>query len=140
MLPDMRAPQSRRSNTARLLSVLFVTLPSAVGCVAPVQHNTPSGRPEVNIGGVTRATVQSYLTNEMLNHGYNLTSETESRLVFDRPMDNPMAGAVFGSEYDSIPNARITYTIAERGGAIRIVSDIRAITNPGSAFERQTDL
>lgn len=110
------------------------------GCATPVIHNTPSGRPEVTINRTTRNEVGAQLTNEMLNRGYNITKQTDYMLAFDRPVDNIFAAALLGSRYDSTPNARITYTLTDMNNETRVVADIKIVTNPGSAFERLTNL
>ncbi len=126
---------------SRMLSIVagMLALLGLVGCAAPVKHLTPSGKPEVTIQGTTPSKVGAYLTNEMLNLGYNITKQSDFLLSFDRPVDNAFAAAMLGSKYDSTPNARVSYTMAEVSGATRVVADLRFVTNPGSAFERFTD-
>jgi hypothetical protein len=110
------------------------------GCATPVHHETPSGRPEVTIQGNLAKAVQGEITNEMLNRGYNVKSSGETLLVFERPIDNAMASVLLGSQYDSTPSARITYSIVESMNTTRVVASFVAVTNPGSAFERLTPL
>lgn len=110
------------------------------GCAEPVTHATPSGRPEVTISGRSSAWAKDRLTNEMLNRGYTVTMDSGSTVAFDRASNNALANAFFGSGYDGVPNARITYSIVQIGGDTRIVADMAVITNPGSAFERRTPM
>ena len=76
----------------------------------------------------------------MLNKGYRITKDTQFELAFDMPVDNAMVSVLLGSKYDSQPNKRVSYSIAQVGEDVRVVADFAVITNPGSAFERRTDL
>ena len=109
-------------------------------CATPVKHHTASGRPEVTIATTNVGAVKGALISEMVNRGYSITRESDFLVGFDRPIDNVWAAALLGSRYDSTPNARVSYTIARIQDAIRVVADLAIITNPGSAFERQTDM
>ena len=109
-------------------------------CAAPVKHHTASGRPEVTITTNNVGAVKGALISEMVNRGYSITRESDFLVAFDRPIDNVWAAALLGSRYDSTPNARVSYTIARIQDAIRVVADLAIITNPGSAFERQTNM
>lgn len=120
----------------KLLVVVLVT----GGCVAPVQHKTASGKPEVTISTNDVGVVKAALVSEMIDRGYGITTEGDYRLVFDRPVDNLLVGVLLGSSYDSTPNARISYTLVPTSGRVRVVADIAIITNPGSAFERRTEM
>ena len=109
-------------------------------CATPVKHHTASGRPEVTIATTNVGAVKGALISEMVNRGYSITRESDFLVAFDRPIDNVWAAALLGSRYDSTPNARVSYTIARIQDAIRVVADLAIITNPGSAFERQTNM
>lgn len=103
-----------------------------------MQHHTPSGKVEATISGASPDDVKAALINEMLNRGYSITNDTSYMISFDRPVDNVFAAALLGSNYDSTPNARISYMLAKVGDATRVVADLAMITNPGSLFERRT--
>lgn len=111
-----------------------------VSCAAPITHNTPSNRPEVAIDSTDAGKVKSFLVSAMLNHGYNITRESDFRIVFDRPVQNALAAALLGSRYDSTPNARVTFSVVPSGNTIRVIADLAVITNPGSAFERRMSM
>ena len=109
-------------------------------CAATVTHQTASGKPEVTIMTTEISAVKGLLVSEMLNRGYSITSESGNLVAFDRPVDNAFAAALLGSQYDRTPNARVTYSIAPLGSSTRVIADLAIITNPGSAFERRTDM
>jgi len=118
-----------------VLLLLFVT-----ACASPVQHNTPSGRPEVTIQNGDPNQIRGFLTNHMLNIGYRMTEDGANRLVFERDVENTWGAMLLGSRYDPTPAARVTYTLASTGSAIRVIADFAVVTNDGSAFERTTSL
>ena len=120
----------------RLLCVAAFAL--LAGCAASVVHYTASGKPEVTIHTENVSSVKESVVSRMINRGYNLIRDTDYQMVFDRPIDNVWAAAFWGSRYDGIPNARITYTFAVGTDTVRVVADLAIITNPGSAFERRS--
>lgn len=125
-------------NTKILVCVAAFAL--LAGCATPVVHQTASGKPEVTIDTENVIGVKEALVSRMINRRYNLISDSDYQLVFDRPIENFLAGALLGSRYDSTPNARITYTLAVGTDSVRIVADLAIITNPGSAFERRMEM
>lgn len=120
------------------LCVAAMTMLSA--CATPVQHNTPSGKVEATIRGTSKATVKDRITDQMINKGYSVTRSDDSVITFDRPVDDVMASVLLGSRYDGTPNARIIFNLIQTKGAVRVVVDCMAVTNPGSSFERKTPL
>lgn len=74
----------------------------------------------------------------MLNRGFDLRKDTNYQLVFERPITDIFTAALFGSQYDHTPNARITATQAASPKSVRVIVDLAVVTNPGSAFERRT--
>lgn len=47
---------------------------------------------------------------------------------------------LFGSRYDGVPEYRIHHTLIERAGSVKVLMSGEIVTNPGSAFERATDI
>ena len=119
---------------------MLVAMVMAAGCVAPVQHNTASGKPEVTVSTNDVGAVKAALVSEMIDRGYGITSEGDHRLVFDRAADSFLAGVLFGSSYDSTPNTRISYTLVPTSDGVRVVADLAVVTNPGSAFEKRMEM
>lgn len=116
----------------------FLALSACAGTLHRPQ--TASGRPEVTIANTTPEKIKPVLVSEMANAGYRISKDTPYELAFDKPVQNLAMAALLGSEYDSQPNARITYTFAQIGKDTRVIGDVAVITNPGSAFERRTEL
>lgn len=114
--------------------LLFALLLS--GCATTSALNTPTGKPEVTISGVSADEVASAIINKMIDSGYNVTSTDNRMLVFEKPLKNFVAMFVYGSNYDRQPNARITFNINQFENKTRVVASFATITNPGSAFEK----
>jgi|GEM_PF-993632 len=111
------------------------------GCATGPPLRTPTGKPEVTISNVTKKEVIDALTNQMLSWGYHVKTITDYNAVYGKRTNSMTAAILLGSRYDAIPEARINYAIVEVEGGVRVVvTNIEMITNPGSAFERVTDL
>jgi hypothetical protein len=124
---------------AQIIVLYCGTILLLSGCVAPVQHNTGSGKPEICISSkVPQEAVASALTSDLLNRGYSISQQTNTQVRGDKPVTNVLAAALLGSRYDSTPNARINYNIVSGQDCTRVVADMNIVTNPGSAFERLT--
>jgi hypothetical protein len=125
----------------RLLDALVLAFMSTalITCTS-VTHETPSGRAEVTIPNTTVDRVKSYLVSIMTNKGYRITKDSQFQISFDKPSENIALNVLLGSKYDSTPNMRVSYDIAALPNGIRVISDLAVITNPGSAFERRTEV
>ncbi len=132
-----------RHNMFRFGSIAFVaTVAVASGCATPQpRHPTVSGNPEVVIQGVSRKQVIDAIVEAELNKGMQLRSVNEYGVVVARKIDGSfMASLLYGSRYDSIPEARIHYNVVEVGSSsVKLFSRLDMVTNPGSGFERTSD-
>jgi hypothetical protein len=124
----------------RCLIVVVIGLLAA--CATPQQRlATPSGNPEIIIPNATRKAVIDKIVAEKLEKGMQVKSVNDYGVVVGKKIeDNLMASIAFGSRYDSTPEARITYNVVEVPGGVRVFSRLEVVTNPGSAFERTSDL
>jgi hypothetical protein len=127
----------RRAATITGLGLAVLAL---VGCAAPAAMDTPSGKAEVTIEGVSPEQVKPLLVNEMLNRKYTISHDSPYLLGFDKPTDSILVSALVGTGYDSTPNVRVSYTLAQIGHETRVIADLAVIGNPGSAFEQRHDL
>lgn len=126
-----------REVKAAVALAFFVAL---AACAAPVAHQTASGRAEATYPGVKVENVKAALVNRMTNGGYRVVRDSQFQLAFEKPNDNLAVNLLLGSKYDPQTNLRVTFDIAQAGDAVRVVSDLAVITNPGSGFEQRTDL
>lgn len=119
----------------RIAIVAFVGL--VLTACQSVQHNTPSGRPEVTVSAPARD-VKIALVGTLTNFGYQLKRDTDFQVVMERQIDNVMANVLLSSNYDPTVEARITATFMDFGGSTRVTADLGVIRNGGSAFEAVT--
>lgn len=122
-----------------LTTFFFAILLCLTGCAAPLK--TASGRPEVVIENVSRRQVFDFAVAEGSRNGFEIRDVSEYHLVMGkRDQKNIGAAMLFGSQYDTIPEIRLTFTAVEQPSGVMLRANGSVITNPGSAFERQTDL
>jgi len=122
--------------------IVYSTLVFALlfGCAAVKPLNTLTGKPEVIIQDASKSEIADQITNAMLSWDYQLQKRDNNILVFSKRDQRLGSSLLFGSRYDSTPEWRFTYNIVDHPEGIRVIANIAAITNPGSAFERVTDL
>ncbi len=118
-----------------------VVLVLVTGC-ANIQQplNTLSGKPEVVLSKTTPKAVQGDLTNIALTWGYTVKSVNDFSVVYEKRDESIGAALLLGSRYDSTPAWRLTFNFAPIADNVRVVANMQAITNPGSAFERSMDM
>ena len=126
-------------------TLIFILLAMLSACAAPPQQQqylaTASGNPEIVIANATRKAVIDKINAAKLEKGMQVKSVNDYGVVVGKKVDNNfMASFLYGSRYDSTPEARITYNVVEVPGGIRVFSRTEIITNPGSSFERVSDL
>ena len=110
------------------------------GCETAPPLQTPSQRPEVTISGATKKEILDLVVDNMLADGYQIKRMNDYSAVFGK-LDRSFSGALLsGSKYDSTPEVRVTWNMVETGNAIRVFCNVAVVTNPGSGFERVTDV
>ena len=109
-------------------------------CATPVIHDSPSGKPEVTISGTTKDAIKDRLTDEMLSRNYTILQSADSMIVFERPIEDAMAAYMFSTKLSSTPTTRIAYNLASTKQGIRVIADCSAVSNPGTGFERKTNM
>lgn len=117
----------------------IVAIAAALAGCGSVNHQTASGKVEVTISATPEA-VKASIVNAMVNQRYRISKDTAYEIAFDKPSENLLAVAFLGSKYDGTPNTRVSYFLAPTPPTVRVVADFAIITNPGSSFERRTDL
>ena len=113
------------------------------GCFAHMQPlNTPSGKPQVYIAGVTAQTVIDDLVNNVMTAGSGayVQEATDRRVVFVREETGMGAAMLYGSSYDATPQSRLIFTVTPYQDGVNVFANGFMVTNPGTAFERSTDV
>lgn len=98
--------------------------------------SAPQPRPAVTIPGPVAQQAAGLITQRMLDSGFTVRASSPHHLVFEKPAEGVAAAMIYGSRYDAIPAYRVTFSLAETPESTRIVTDVVAVTNPGSGFER----
>src|SRR5436309_1756625 len=104
---------------------------------APVQL-PPGGRPEVTIPNVSRKQVVDATTNHFVDQGFSVKAVDDYKMVFEKD-GGFWLSMLAGSKFNSNAIWRVALTTLTAGDGIRIVSDVGAVTNPGSGFEQVMD-
>lgn len=116
-----------------ILLCIFLT-----GCVSAVNHATPSGKVEATYEARYEETVAGMITDYMINNGYSVKEASKRVIVFEKPIDDIVTAMLYGSEYNSTPNSRVSYSINTYNEKTRVVASFFVVTNPGSGFEKLT--
>ena len=106
------------------------------GCAISGRDNTPNRRPEITVTGTDSKLIGLKLTDEMHNFGYSIREQSDHSIVFEKQITDPNVATRLGWRYDMYPRSRVSYTLLEQDGTVRVVADLKVITNPGSRFER----
>lgn len=129
-----------------------LTILTACAPVSPTKTSnllqTPSGRPEVTIKGATRKQFLAVLVPHMLSLRFDqgdadpwqVKQINEFSAVFGSRVRTIGGSLFFGSRYDSYPEARMTFNFVDVVDGIQVFGNVGMVTNPGSAFEKVTDM
>lgn len=116
---------------------VFTALLLLTGCQAT--SKVPLSPSDFTISA-SKVKTKEALIGSFLPKGYQITRDSEFQLVLDRPAkDNLAAQVLLGSQFNSVPNARVTLTITG-DNPTQVNSRIAIVTNPGSGFEQVMDL
>lgn len=88
------------------------------------------------------ATIQEFtdlLLQKRIARGYTIRQQTPNMIVLDRPAKDFATQFVYGSQWNIVPNYRLTYQMyGDKPLTVSVNGAI--ITNPGSGFERINDM
>lgn len=126
--------------TATRTTIGMIVLCLSFACAAIEPLPTASGRPEVTISGVTCKQVSDRIVNNLLNNGATIKTATESMVVAEKRTKSEAARLFYGSQYDTEPMERAIFNVVGQDDSVRVVVTMQCVTNPGSAFERITEL
>lgn len=110
------------------------------GCAtrAPEEY---AGPPDAVVLGATRRQALDWLINERIRRGSRISNTTDFGFMASTRVEGSLtASLLFGSRYDATPNARLVYQAADVPGGVHVFVKAEMVTNPGSAFERITDV
>jgi hypothetical protein len=73
----------------------------------------------------------------MIAQGYSIGKIDDYKAQFEKP-GGFWLDLLAGSRFNSTAVWRISYSLVETEGGVRVLADMGAVTNPGSGFERIT--
>lgn len=99
------------------------------------------GPPEAVVLGATKKQVIDLLVRSKLEKRMQVRDVSEYGFTaIGRLEGNFAASLLFGSRYDTVPAARLQYSVVEVPGGVKVFVRAEIVTNPGSGFERSTDM
>jgi hypothetical protein len=120
--------------------MVFVVILGCLGCAAGQVLPTASGRPEIVINNASETKIKQVLINSMISSGWNLKSSASNILVFGKEIHSTGAAILFGTSAAIYPEARVTFTIVEAPGGVRVIASNQMVQNPGTGHERFTEV
>lgn len=124
----------------KVYSVIALILLSLIvsGCATTQRVATPSGKPEIVINTTDRGRIKSVITNEFMNAGFTMVSESDYSVVFSKPMEGVggvMYQATLGNPYSSSPEWNARINMATTGTSTRVMA--QAVVKMQNAFGRE---
>lgn len=119
--------------------VILAACFALAACTPAQTYATPSGKPEVDFVSVPKARVRDALVAELIRREYAVKSSSDYTLVFERA-GGLGQNLLAGTKYDAQTMTRVTFTVLDSDGAVKVLGTIGVVSNPGSAFERTTDM
>ena len=105
-------------------------------CVALPRYLTPSGKPEVLVGDISRAALINKIVAACVNTGYRV-ARADDFVVDCRRSDGGAAALadriVYGTPRLSEPEERVLFNVVEAQGGFRVVMTVLDVLNPGTA-------
>ena len=96
-------------------------------------------RPEVVIPRASKKAVVDALAGQMSQQGYSVGRIDDYRAQFEKP-GGFWLDLLAGSRFNSTAIWRVSYTLFDSPEGVRVYADMGAVTNPGSAFEKVTEV
>lgn len=127
-----------KGGTMKRVALAFLSALLIAGCAAGPK--TASGRPELEVRGLTVEQVRDKLIERWASRGWTIEKADGLLLVVAKKSDSFAHSMLAGSNYDPQPWWRARITILKTEDGARIFGAIESVTNYGSAFERRNDL
>ncbi|WP_295407120.1 hypothetical protein [uncultured Thiocystis sp.] len=125
-----------------LVAIVVAGLISLLGSAGAPTNSAPTiATTDFTFNNANQKSVVDQLVSRSMSSGMSVISATEYLVVAETRDASFGAMFIYGSKYDRTPAFRIKYNIASIGNnQVRVNGRAEMITNPGSAFERSTDV
>jgi len=110
-----------------------------MGTVSSTGSGTTAVRPEVTIANQTKKAVTDALVGEVVSRGFAVVTVTDYTVVFSKPFTATATPMKRGARTGGAAEQRLSFTVVEAGGGVRIVLTNQIVSNPGTAYEKITD-
>lgn len=101
---------------------------------------TPPKGPLTHVFQATNTEAKTGVVTAFTEAGYIIVRDTQFQLIMDRPITGNLgASLVFGSNFNSTPNARVNLTFTG-DSPTTVRTNLQVITNPNSGFEQAVQL
>jgi hypothetical protein len=131
----------RNHKKYRYLAYLIVTS-TIIACASPApQLQTASGNPEILIPDTDKKQVIDAIIEGKLQKGCQIQSVNDYSIVATKLIDNNlMATILYGSQANVYPMVRQSYNLIQSGNDVKVYSRAEMVTNPGTGYERVSDI
>lgn len=109
------------------------------GCSIIRKDITPSERQEITVTGTDSILIGMKLKEEMLKFGYSIKEQSDHSIVFEKQITGWTGVMWPEARYNMHPNSRVSYTLMEQNGTVRVVADLMVITDHDSRFKHVSD-
>jgi hypothetical protein len=112
---------------------------SVAGCATTAQMKAAAVANQPIQVNVTKAAAKEAVAGVFIAKGYRITNDSDFVLEFSVPTSNVWAAVLLSSNYDSTVMARVQVQFVG-DNPTTVTWRAFLVTNPGSAFERLTDM
>lgn len=117
---------------------MIVSIMTSCQTAEPIKAT--SKPPEVTIENATRKQIIDIISGEMRDGGFKILSVNDSKLLVGRKSGAALIASVYGSSFTGMAEERIAYNVIDVGNSVKVSADIGIVANPGTSFEKITNL
>lgn len=131
-------PLCRLDNNGVPMRIFIVILLSVFAISCQSTQSTQSTNPTY-IFESSKLMTKEALVAAFVSKGYQINRDSDFLLVVERPIQKLAGQILFGSKFNSKPNARVHLTFVGQNPT-KVIATMQVITNPNSGFEKSTDV
>ncbi len=119
-----------------LVFIVMVSI-ALTGCATMGHLQTPSGRPEVFIDGVSLKDATNACVSMLSANGWQIEQASDYMVQAVHTSDNAMVDFMWGSSYDFHQTFyRLIFTFSQEGNGVKVYGVQQVVGNKGTGFER----
>lgn len=126
------------------MKIILCAILILAGC-ASNQPQANLAPPQITIEHTTKKQVLDYIAERTIEgdsmKGFRIFNTTDYGITLAKKIEGSLwASYFYGSRYDTNPEGRITYNTVQKNDNVLVVGTFVIVTNPGSGFERVSDV